>query len=157
MTELPSGTVTVLFTDVDGSTELVKRLGERYGAVLAEHRSLLCAAFAGHGGTEVDTQGDSFFVVFGRPSDAVAAAIAAQRALADHPWPDGAPVSVRMGIHTGEPHRAEHSYAGVAVHRAARICTIAHGGQVLLSRATAGSSTTRTVPASPCATSGSTG
>ncbi|MBA3366166.1 MAG: hypothetical protein H0U03_10350 [Actinobacteria bacterium] len=138
MAALPGGTVTFLFTDVDGSTELVKRLQERYGAVLATHRGLLRAAFAEHGGTEVDTQGDAFFVAFGRARDAVAAAIAGQRALADHPWLDDAPVSVRMGLHTGEPYRAEHGYTGVAVHRAARICTIAHGGQVLLSRSTAG-------------------
>ncbi len=94
--------------------------------------------FAEHGGTEVDTQGDAFFVAFVGARDAVAAAIAAQRALAEHPWPDEAPVSVRMGLHTGEAYPAEHGYVGVAVHRAARICTIAHGGQVLLSRSTAG-------------------
>lgn len=138
MAELPSGTVTLLFTDVDGSTELVKRLQQHYGEVLAEHRGPLRAAFAEHGGTEVDTQGDAFFVTFGRARDAVAAAIAAQRALAEYPWAHEAPVSVRMGLHTGEPHLAEHGYVGVAVHRAARICTIAHGGQVLLSRSTAG-------------------
>jgi class 3 adenylate cyclase len=136
--DLPTGTVTLLFSDVDGSTELVKRLGERYGAVLAEHRALVRAAVEEHGGAEVDTQGDSFFVAFRRVPDAVAAALAAQRALAGHDWPDDVAVTVRMGLHTGEPHRAEHGYTGVAVHRAARICTIAHGGQVLLSRATAG-------------------
>jgi len=138
VSELPEGTLTFLFTDVDRSTELVKRLRERYGPVLAKHRVLLRAAFAEHGGTEVDTQGDAFFVAFVGARDAVAAAIAAQRALAEHPWPDEAPVSVRMGLHTGEAYPAEHGYVGVAVHRAARICTIAHGGQVLLSRSTAG-------------------
>ena len=138
MVQLSSETVTLLFTDVEGSTNLVRVLGEDYGAVLAEHRNLLRAAFAEHAGSEVDTQGDAFFVVFGRASDAVAAAVAAQRALADHPWADDAAIVVRMGLHTGEPYRAEHGYAGIAVHRAARICTLAHGGQILLSRATAG-------------------
>lgn len=138
MAELPTGTVTLLFTDVDASTELVKGLGERYGAVLAEHRDLLRRAFADHEGVEVDTQGDSFFVAFSSAFAAVAAAADAQRALAAHPWPDEVVVRVRMGIHTGEPHRTEHGYAGLAVHRTARICTLAHGGQTLLSRATAG-------------------
>jgi class 3 adenylate cyclase len=138
MTELPSGTVTLLFTDVDGSTELVKRLGERYAAALAEHRALLREAFGEHGGIEVDTQGDAFFVAFGRARDAVVAAVAAQRALAAHPWPNDAAVSVRIGLHTGEPYLAEQGYMGLAVHRAARICTIAQGGQVLLSHVTAG-------------------
>ena len=138
MADLPEGTVTFLFTDVDRSTELVKRLQERYGTVLAKHRALLRAAFAEHGGAEIDTQGDAFFVAFTRARDAIAAAIAAQRALAEHPWPDEAPVSVRMGLHTGEAYPAEHGYVGVAVHRAARICTTAHGGQILLSQSTAG-------------------
>jgi class 3 adenylate cyclase len=136
--DLPGGTVTLLFTDVDSSSELVKRLGERYGAVLATHRDLLRTAFAAHGGVEIDTQGDSFFVVFERARDAVEAAAAIQRSLLEHPWPDDVGIAVRIGLHTGEPHQAEHGYVGLAVHRAARICTIAHGGQVLLSRATAG-------------------
>jgi len=136
--ELPSGTVTLLFTDIGGSTGLVKQLQERYATVLAEHRALLRAAFAAHGGAEVDTQGDSFFVAFGRARDAVACAAAAQRDLAAHPWPDDVDIAVRMGLHTGEPHRTEHGYSGLAVHRAARLCTLAHGGQALLSRSTAG-------------------
>jgi len=136
--ELPTGTVTLLFTDVDASTELVKGLGERYGAVLAEHRELLRKAFADHGGVEVDTQGDSFFVAFAGARAAVAAAADAQGALAAHAWPDEVAVQVRMGVHTGEPYPAAHGYAGVSVHRAARICTLAHGGQTLLSRSTAG-------------------
>jgi len=136
--ELPTGTVTLLFTDVDSSTELLKRLGEEYGAVLAEHRDLLREAFTINSGVEVDTQGDSFFVAFADASSAVAAAVDAQCAMAAHPWPHEATVRVRMGLHTGEPHRAPHGYTGIAVHRAARICTLAHGGQVLLSRATAG-------------------
>ena len=138
MTELPTGTVTLLFTDVDHSTELVKALQEGYGPVLAEHRSLLHKAFAEHGGAVVDTQGDAFFVAFRRASDAVASAVAGQRALESHPWPREARVSVRMGLHTGDPYRTEHGYTGLAVHRAARLCTLGHGGQVLLSRSTAG-------------------
>jgi class 3 adenylate cyclase len=128
----------LLFTDVDSSSELVKRLGEEYGSVLATHRELLRTAFTKHDGVEVDTQGDAFFVVFRRVRDAVTAAVAAQRALAEHAWPHDVGITVRIGLHTGEPHRAEHGYVGLAVHRAARICTLAHGGQVLLSRATAG-------------------
>ena len=138
MVELPTGTVTLLLSDVDASTELVKRLGERYGAVLAEHRELLRKAFTDHEGAEVDTQGDAFFVGFAGARAAVAAAADAQRALAAHPWPDEVAVRVRMGVHTGEPYRAAHGYTGVSVHRAARICTLAHGGQTLLSRSTAG-------------------
>jgi class 3 adenylate cyclase len=138
MVEFPRGTVTFLFTDVDRSTELVKRLQEQYGAALAQHRDVLRASFAEHGGIEVDTQGDAVFIAFSHARDAVEAAVAAQHALADHRWPADAPLAVRIGLHTGEPYLAEHGYTGVAVHRAARICTIAHGGQVLLSRSTAG-------------------
>lgn len=136
--ELPTGTVTLLFSDVVGSTELVKRLGERYGDVLAEHRRLLRAAFGEWRGIEVDTQGDSSFVAFASARDAVAAAVAAQRALATHSWRDGVEVRVRMGLHTCEAHRSDESYVGIGVHRAKRICSIAHGSQVLLSRSTAG-------------------
>jgi len=136
--ELPTGTVTLLFSDVDGSTELVKGLGERYGDVLADHRRLVREAFTEHRGIEVDTQGDSFFVAFASARDAVAAAVSAQRALSTHPWDDGVEVRVRMGLHTCEPHVSNESYVGVGVHRAARICTIGHGGQVLLSRSAAG-------------------
>jgi class 3 adenylate cyclase len=135
---LPSGTVTLLFTDIDGSTELVKGLRERYHEVLAEHRRLLRSAFADHGGSEIDTQGDAFFVVFGGARAAAAAAVAAQRALAGHQWPDDTRVLVRMGLHTTEPYLGEERYAGVGLTRAARLCTLAHGGQVLLSRTTAG-------------------
>ena len=138
MRELPTGTVTLLFSDVDGSTALVKQLGERYGDVLAEHRELLRQAFDEHGGIVIDTQGDAFFVAFGTARNAVASAIALQRALAAYSWRDGIEVRVRIGLHTCEPHRSGESYVGLGVHRAARICTIAHGGQVLLSRSTAG-------------------
>ncbi|MBI3326484.1 MAG: adenylate/guanylate cyclase domain-containing protein, partial [Nitrospinae bacterium] len=136
MTELPTGTVTFLFSDIEGSTRLLQHLGDRYTGVLAEYRRLLRAAFQAAGGHEIDTAGDGFFVVFHRATDAVAAAVAAQRAIAAHPWPEGAPVRVRMGLHTGEPTLAVGGYVGLDVHRAARICAAGHGGQVLLSQTT---------------------
>src|SRR5439155_53145 len=120
MAELPSGTVTFLFTDIEGSTRLVKELGGRYSEVLTEHQRILRSAFAAHGGREVDTQGDSFFVAFRRGKDAVAAAVDAQRDLAAHGWPEGAEVKVRMGLHTGEPQVGEDRYVGLGVHKAAR-------------------------------------
>jgi YVTN family beta-propeller protein len=134
--ELPSGTVTFLFTDIEGSTRLVKELGSRYGEVLAEHQRILRASFAAHGGREVDTQGDSFFVAFGRAKEAVAAAADAQRDLAAHGWPEGGAVRVRMGLHTGEPRVGGERYVGLGVHKAARIAAAGHGGQILLSRTT---------------------
>jgi len=137
LAELPSGTVTFLFTDIEGSTQLLRQLGDRYAGVLAAHQKLLRGAFAEHGGLEVDQQGDAFFAVFERARDAVAAAAAGQRALREHDWPGGAEVWVRMGMHTGEPTVAGSRYVGLGVHRAARICAAARGGQVLLSRATA--------------------
>ncbi|MGH2573810.1 MAG: ATP-binding protein [Actinomycetota bacterium] len=130
MQELPSGTVTFLFTDIEGSTRLLQELGERYAETLAEHRRVLRDTFARHGGVEVDTQGDAFFVAFSRASDAVAAAGAAQQALAK------GPVRVRIGIHTGEPVVTEEGYVGLDVHRAARIMGAGHGGQVVLSETT---------------------
>jgi YVTN family beta-propeller protein len=136
MTGLPSGTVTFLFTDIEGSTRLLKELGPLYGDALAEHQRILRAAFAAHGGREVDTQGDSFFVAFGRAKDAVAAAVDAQRDLAAQSWPAGGPVRVRMGLHTGEPRMGGERYVGLGVHKAARIGAAGHGGQVLLSRTT---------------------
>jgi DNA-binding NarL/FixJ family response regulator/class 3 adenylate cyclase len=134
MAELPSGTVTFLFTDVEGSTQLLRALRERYAEVLADHQRLLRSAFEHAGGAEIDTQGDSFFFAFRKPKDAVLAAVAAQRALQSHRWPDGAEVRVRIGIHTGEATLAENRYHGLAVHRAARICAAGHGGQILLSQ-----------------------
>ena len=135
--ELPHGTVTLLFTDVEGSTRLARLLGVRYDESLAAHRRLLREAFAAHGGVEVDTQGDAFFFAFERARDAVGAAAAAQRALAAHDWPQGEPVQVRMGVHTGEPElSAGGYYVGVDLTRGARICAAAHGGQVVLSQAT---------------------
>ena len=117
-----SGTVTFLFTDIEGSTRLLQSLGRaRYGQVLAEHGRLLREAFAGTGGQVIDTQGDAFFVAFRSAADAVAAAAAGQRALQAHEWPDGVAVSVRMGLHTGEAAVADDRYLGLAVHRAARL------------------------------------
>ena len=134
--DLPSGTVTFLFTDIEGSTRLLHELGERYADVLGEHRRALREAFARHSGVEVDTQGDAFFYAFRRARDAVAAAEAAQRALENLQQSvarSGGAVRVRMGIHTGEPMLADDGYVGIDVHRAARIAAAGHGGQVLVS------------------------
>jgi predicted ATPase len=128
--DLPSGVVTLLFTDVEGSTRLLQELGDGYGDALLEHRRFLRAAFADHEGVEVDTQGDAFFVAFGRASDAVAAAEDGQRALAN------GPIRVRMGLHTGEPELTDEGYVGIDVHKGARIAAVGHGGQVLLSQTT---------------------
>jgi class 3 adenylate cyclase len=134
--QLPTGTVTFLFTDIEGSAQLVQRLRDGWGEVHAAHRRLLREAFAASNGQEVDSQGDAFFVAFARARDAVAAAARGQRAMAEHGWPDGARVRVRMGIHTGEPSVGDEGYLGLDVIRAARICSAGHGGQVLLSATT---------------------
>ena len=132
---LPVGTVTFLFTDIEGSTQLLKQLGgELYSVALADHQRILRQAFSENGGHEIDTQGDSFFVAFRRAKDAVAAAVECQRRLAKHDWPDDTLLRVRMGIHTGEPAATGERYVGLGVHRAARICAAGHGGQVLLSQ-----------------------
>ena len=136
MAEYPTGTVTFLFTDIEGSTKLLQQLGADYGTVVADHRRILRDAFGSPGGREVDTQGDAFFYSFGRARDAVAAAVAGQNALAEHEWPGGVVVKVRMGLHTGEPAVGDEGYIGMDVVRAARICEAAHGGQVLLSETT---------------------
>jgi predicted ATPase/class 3 adenylate cyclase len=134
---LPTGIVTFLFTDIEGSTALLQHLGDqRYAAALAEHREILRAAFQAEGGQEVDTQGDAFLIAFGSARDAVASATAAQRAINAHPWPEGTPIRVRMGLHTGEPVLSGHGYVGLDVHRAARIMAAGYGGQILLSQAT---------------------
>jgi YVTN family beta-propeller protein len=130
------GAVTFLFTDIEGSTRLVKQLRERWGPAVADHQRLLREAFAAHGGQEIDTQGDAFFVAFGTARDAVLAAAEGQRALAEHVWPDGSDLRVRIGIHSGQAELSEDRYLGLSVHRAARICAAAHGGQVLLSQTT---------------------
>ena len=137
MAELPAGTLTLLFTDIESSTRLLYELGDSYGAVLDQHRQLLRAACTAHDGVEVDNQGDAMFWVFRRASAAVAAAGEAQIALAAHPWPRDVAVRVRMGIHTGEPVPTAEGYAGIDLHCAARLCSAGHGGQVLLSRVTA--------------------
>ena len=134
--ELPVGTATFLFTDIEGSTRLERELRERYGDVLGEHRRLLRDAFGRYGGREIDTQGDSFFFVFPLARHAVAAAVAGQRALADHEWPSGHDVRVRIGMHTGEARLDDGRYVGLAVHRGARISAAGHGGQILLSSST---------------------
>jgi predicted ATPase/class 3 adenylate cyclase len=127
---LPRGTVTFLFTDIEGSTQLLQERGDEYAEMLAVHRHALCGEFARHGGVVVDTLGDAFFVAFGKASDALAAAAAGRDALED------GPIRVRMGLHTGEPTVTEEGYVGIDVHRAARIAAAGHGGQILLSQAT---------------------
>lgn len=134
---LPAGTVTMLFSDIEGSTGLVRQLGAAWPDVLSEQRRVCRDAWAAHAGVEMGTEDDSFFVVFARAGDALAAAADAQRALAAHSWPDGAGVRVRMGVHTGSPRRIEEGYVGFDVHKTARIGLLAHGGQVLVSDGTA--------------------
>jgi class 3 adenylate cyclase len=130
MRQLPTGTLTLLFTDIEGSTRLVDKLGERYSEVLGEHHRVLREAFERHGGVEAGTQGDSFFVVFSSAAAALAAAMEAQRNLAQ------GPVRVRMGLHSGEPKVTDEGYVGLDVHRAARIGAAGHGGQVVVSETT---------------------
>ncbi len=136
MAERPSGTVTFLFTDIEGSTRLLQQLRERYADVLASHARIVRSAIEEFDGHEIDTQGDSFFAAFARARDAVNSAVAIQRGLASENWLDGAVVRVRMGIHTGEPLVGGERYVGMGVNRGARICAVAHGGQVLLSNTT---------------------
>ena len=121
MRDLPTGTITLLFTDIEGSTHLLQQLGAYYAELLTECRDLLRATFHTYHGHEVDTQGDAIFTAFARASDALSAAVAAQRKLALHSWPDAAVVRVRMGLHTGEPSRVAEGYVGLDVHYAARI------------------------------------
>ena len=133
---MPQGTITFLFTDIEGSTRLFQRLGGGYSEVLATHARLLREALARHGGCEVGTHGDAFFIAFSDPDNAVAAAIDAQRSLLREPWPHGSPVLVRMGLHTGTAAIVDDDYVGFDVHRAARIAAAAHGGQVVVSAET---------------------
>jgi predicted ATPase/class 3 adenylate cyclase len=134
--EQPQGTVTMLFTDIEGSTKLLQRAGDTYGDLLDAHRRLLRSAFEEHGGYEVDSEGDAFFVAFSSAEEAVGAAADGQQALAGYPWPDGNEIRVRIGIHMGEPRLIERKYVGLDVHRAARVMAAGHGGQVLLSHIT---------------------
>jgi class 3 adenylate cyclase/CheY-like chemotaxis protein len=130
----PTGRVTLLFTDVEGSTRLVQRLGEAYGDVLGGMRRVIRDAASAAGGFLVDARGDETFVAFQEAADAVAAAVSAQHALAAMEWPNGEQVRVRMGLHTGTPSvTPDRDYVGVDVHRAVRICTAGHGGQIVLS------------------------
>jgi class 3 adenylate cyclase len=136
MTKLPGGTVTFVFTDIEGSTDLLKRLGEGYAELIADHRRIVRDTFGRHQGVEIDVQGDSFFFAFARARDAVAAAVEVQLAHAKHDWPGGEAVRVRMGLHTGEPALGEEGYYGVDVVRAARLSATGAGGDVLLSETT---------------------
>jgi predicted ATPase/class 3 adenylate cyclase len=136
MPEWPTGTVSLVFSDIAGSTRLLRQIGHTYGDILEQHRRLLRQAFADYAGREVDTQGDGTFAVFPTARDAVAAAVAAQLALAAHHWPDQVQVRLRMGIHTGEPTATSQGYVGMDVHKAARISAAGHGGQILLSQTT---------------------
>jgi predicted ATPase/class 3 adenylate cyclase len=136
VTGLPTGTLTLLFSDIEGSTVLLHRLGPRWGEALSAHRAIMRTAFAEHHGTEMGTEGDSFFVVFRSAQQAVESAVVAQRGLRQHAWPDGVELKVRMGIHSGEPQRHEDGYIGEDVHRAARIGSIANGGQIVVSATT---------------------
>ena len=132
----PTGTVTFLFTDIEGSTRLLRHLGDRYAAVFEAHQRLLRESFQESGGFEFGAPGDAFCIAFARPADAIMAAVAGQRRLAKYPWPEGVPVRVRMGLHTGQPGLVGGSYVGLDVHRAARLSATGHGGQILLSGAT---------------------
>src|SRR3990172_12786813 len=130
--QLPMGTVTFLFTDVEGSTRLLLEHGQRYADLLDEHRRVLREVFTRHGGVEVDTQGDAFFVAFPSAAGAVAAAAEARQGLGN------GPIRGRIGIHTGEPLLTNEGYVGIDVHRAARIAAAAHGGQIVISETTRG-------------------
>src|SRR5205809_600140 len=136
MPSLPHGTVTLVFTDVEGSTRLVQQLGDYYAHVLDDHRRLFREAVEAANGMVVDQRGDEFFVAFPTARDAAAAVVAAQRAFAEHEWPSGADLRVRVGMHTGEPNLRDGTYVGLDVRRAARICQAGSGGQILLSART---------------------
>jgi predicted ATPase/class 3 adenylate cyclase len=136
MSELPTGTVTFLFSDIEGSTRLLQACGDRWPELLARHDALLREAFERHGGVELGTEGDSFFVAFDSAPAAVAAAVEAQQALYAEPWPETTPIRVRIGLHTGEGTVSNGTYVGLDVHRAARIMSAGHGGQILASSST---------------------
>ncbi len=138
MSDLPAGTVTFFFSDIEGSTRLLEALGAAYPDVLDRHRAIVRRAFAAHGGHEVNTQGDSFFAAFASAPDAIRAAVEIQRALAAEAWPEAGPVQVRIGLHTGDGLVVDGDYVGLDVHRAARVMAAAHGGQILASATTAG-------------------
>jgi class 3 adenylate cyclase len=133
---LPSGTVTFLFTDIEGSTDLLRTLGDGYAELLRQERGILRETLTRADGREIYPQGDAFFFSFPRARDAIAGAVTAQRALGEHDWPEGVEVKVRMGLHTGEPTVGDEGYVGLDVVRAARICSAGHGGQILMSETT---------------------
>ena len=133
---LPTGFLTLLMTDIEASTALLRRLGDRYGALLDAIRDLVRRAVARGDGREIDARADEFFAVFERPAAAVEAAVAVLRDLADHTWPDNVMVQVRVGIHSGRPTLRDSGYIGLAVHTTARVCAAAHGGQIVVSAAT---------------------
>src|SRR5918997_1987731 len=137
MAALPTGTITLCFTDIEGSTRLLHALGDRYPDVLARYRTLVRTIVTQWAGHEVDLQGDGCFMVFPRVGDAVQAALAIQRAVAAQPWPEARAPRTRIGLHTGAPRLNDGGYVGLDVHRAARIAAAGHGGQILLSQATA--------------------
>src|SRR3954451_22886846 len=134
--EAPRGTVTLMFSDMEGSTRLLRRLGERYADLLSTHRGLMREAVERHHGFEVDEQGDAFFVVFASANDAVAAAAHVQQALGAHAWPDDNEIRIRIALHTGEPDLVYGRYVGLDVHRGARVMAAGHGFQVLVSEST---------------------
>jgi DNA-binding NarL/FixJ family response regulator/class 3 adenylate cyclase len=136
VSNLPDGTVTLLFTDVESSTRLVHEFGDDFEGILDDHRRMFRDVVDAAGGREVDCRGDEFFVVFANANGAAEAALAAQRAFAAHQWPEGVELRVRMGMHTGQPSVRPEGYFGLDVHRAARICQAGHGGQILLSETT---------------------
>ena len=137
MSTLHAGTVTFAFTDIEGSTKLLQELGdESFETLSRDHRRIVRETFVASGGAEIDTQGDAFFFSFPRARDAITAAVAAQRALREHAWPEGREVRVRMGLHTGEPHVGDEGYLGIDVVRAARIASAGAGGQILISETT---------------------
>src|SRR5437867_2291162 len=136
MPDPPTGTVTLVFTDIESSTRLVQELGDAYAELLDEHRDVLRSAALAAGGREIDCRGDEFSMAFTDPTSAVTAALHAQSALAARPWPNGVELRVRMGMHTGRPTPEGRGYLGLDVHRTARVCDAGHGGQVLVSSAT---------------------
>ena len=133
---LPTGFVTLLMTDIEASTALLRKLGDRYGALLNDLRGIVRIAVSRASGREIDARADEFFAVFERPAAAIETAVAVQRALDDHAWPDDLRVRVRVGIHSGRPTLTDVGYIGLAVHTTARVCSAAHGGQIVVSTAT---------------------
>lgn len=133
---LPTGLVTLLMSDIEGSTMLLRKLGDGYGALLNDVRDTLRAAIRRAGGSEIDARADEFFAVFERPAAALETAVAVQRELGQRAWPDTCEVCIRIGVHSGQPTLTEVGYIGLAVHTTARVCAAAHGGQIVVSAAT---------------------